>query len=364
MISVLDHKKKLNTIAELGWQENKTTEYITRHVQLTPIKRGFRSGSTGLVYRIGSGSQSILLRADIDGLKTTHGVAHICGHSTHMAALLDALSYAQKMESILRTNDKSIYFLFQPAEETFPSGAAAFVDECRDIISTIQSAYAIHVRPNLPCGVIGLQPGPVWARGDYMEIDVTGKMVHIKNNHDGVDALVAASSLVLGIKAIQKKFTAIRIGIGVVQGGLQPNAVAGFAQLKGDIRFKNEDQKHVVRKQIEILIQKVEKQTGAHITLRYFDGTPTVINNAKTTHELQRFFRRRTDLPLSLKTTGLFSYGCEDFAYIALKVPSTVALVGTGDTHDLHEENCTISDKGTINASIYFKAVVDWFLQS
>lgn len=363
-MKLLTYKENLNSIAELGWHEEKTTEYLETQISEKPIKRGFASGLTGLLYKIGEGKRSILLRADIDGLKTSKGIAHICGHSTHMAALIVALEYSQSIKQQLSNDDKSIYFLFQPAEETFPSGAKAFIKECSDVVQKIQSSYAIHVRPNLPIGTIGLQSGAVWAYGDYMEIEVSGKMVHIKNNHDGVDSLVAASHIVLGVEAIQKDHPACRIGIGILQGGLQPNAVAGSALLKGDLRFKNYSQKKRIKQKLELLLQKVEQRTGTHIELRYYDGTPAVLNSKKTTNTLYNYLRKRRDLLFTYKTSGLFSFGCEDFAYITERIPSTIALIGTGDKYDLHEENCTISDQGTVNAAKYFKAVIDWFLQS
>lgn len=364
MNSILVNKSHLNAVAELGWQENKTTDYIVKHLKATPLKRGFGKGNTGLLYKIGNGSNTILLRADIDALKTANGIKHICGHSTHMASLMEGFHYTKTLEKTLNSQGKSIYFLFQPAEETFPSGGQAFVNECPEIVKEIKSAYAIHVRPSMKLGVIGLQPGPLWARGDYMEIEVRGKMVHIKNSINAADAIYASSLVVEGIKKIQQTYKSIRIGIGIISGGRQTNTVADYAILKGDIRIPNIRMKIIVKRKIKELITLTEQKTKTSIALHYFDGTPPVINNSNTTSQIVRYFRTHSDLPFELQTSELFSYGCEDFAYISERIPSTMALIGTGDIYDLHEENCTISDQGTINAYLYFKTLVDWFIQS
>ena len=363
-MNILTDKKKLNELAELGWQEVKTTDYIATQLKVKPLKRGFGNGNTGLLYKIGNGTNAILLRADIDALKTANGIKHTCGHSTHMASLMGVVKDTLQFEKELSKQNKSIYFLFQPAEETFPSGGKAFVDECPEILKEIKSAYAIHVRPHMKLGMIGLQPGTIWAQGDYMEIEVTGKMIHIKNNLDSIDAIYASSLIVGGIKKIQKAHKSIRVGIGVISGGRQTNTVADYVILKGDIRLPNTHIKIIIKEEIKELIKLTEQKTKTIITLHYFDGTPPVINNSHTTSQIVRYFQTRPDVSFKLQTSGLFSYGCEDFAYISEKVPSTIALIGTGGTYDLHEENCIISDQGTINAYLYFKTIVDWFMQS
>lgn len=362
MKDIITYKTQLNRIAELGWQEVQTTAYILQHLKAKPIKHGFANTQSGLLYKVGEGSTRILLRADIDGLKTARGVAHSCGHSTHMASLMGAFFDAKKMETELKRQNKEIYFLFQPAEETFPSGAVAFTRECSSILRTLKAAFTIHVRPLMPLGQIGLQSGPVWARGDYMEIAITGKMTHIKNNDKGIDALYAGALLVEKIHALQKNHPSIRIGVGVMEAGRQANTVADRAILKGDIRLKKDVQQTKVKEKLHNICERVASLTGTKVKLSYFDGYPTVTND----RELTRTVRNSIVCTLGsqIVTQGLFSYGCEDFAYIAAQVPSVTAFIGTGDRHDIHEEQCTISDQGTMNAYQYFKAVVEWFVHS
>lgn len=363
MKHIIEYKKGLNALAELGWQEIRTTDYIASVLKDTPIKRGFRKGNTGLLYKIGTGTESILLRADIDGLKTAQGIRHTCGHSTHMAALIGTYQYAQSIERKISQANKTIYFLFQPAEESFPSGAQAFMDECVDIVRKIKQAYTIHVFPKLKLGQIGLQIGVIWARGDYMEIRIKGKMVHIKDNLSGIDALHAASLVIQKIKSIQKSHPSLRMGIGVIEGGRQTNTVADFALLKGDIRLKNESQQALVKTLLKKMCDEVEKKTKAQIELSYFDGCPTVNNDGMLTRMITYDLRRQNS-QYDIMDRGLFTYGCEDFAYISSTIPSVTAFIGSGDRFDLHEENCTISDEGTLVAYNYFKFIIDRFIQS
>lgn len=358
---IIKHKKALNKIAEIGWTEIKTTKYIKEALPVKPIKTGFGGKDVGLLYKFGEGKKSILLRADIDALRTKKGVAHICGHSSHTSALMGVL-----LEIIKRKipGNKSVYFLFQPAEETFPSGAKAFVDECSDIISSINYAFATHVRPKMKTALIGLQDGSIWARGDYMEIEIQGKMVHVKNTPEGIDAIEGAAQIILAIKKIQHDFKEnLRINIGVIEGGRQPNAVADYATLRGDIRYKDEKVKEKIISIIKNEINKIEEKSKVKIKLNYYDGCPVVENNTKLTNKISSYLKEKTDFKI-VSDSSLFSYGCEDFSFISEKVPSVYALIGTGDKYDIHEENCTISDEGTLAIYRYFNSVVEWWLSS
>lgn len=361
MKNILTYKKKLNVLAEVGWQEKKTTEYISSVIREKPIVKGFSSAKTGLLYKVGKGKKSILLRADIDALQTVKGPKHTCGHSTHTAALLGAYAYAKSKEAELNKKNVSLYFLFQPAEETFPSGAHTFVSQCKGIADTLSEAYALHVSPLMKAGIVGLQPGPLWARGDYMEIEVTGKVVHIKDNEKGIDAIGAGARIISLIPSIQQTLKDdIRMGIGVIQGGIQANTVAGNCIMKGDIRLKNDSLQPLVKSKLHSLVRQVEKETNTRIQLRYYDGYPVVVNNAALILRVASHMSKCS--PFRIQQSGLFSFGCEDFSYISQKIPSVVALIGTGDAYDLHEELCTISDEGTKNAFLYITSLIDMFL--
>jgi amidohydrolase len=363
MNSILNTARSLDQIAELGWHEYKTTEFLRKNISIKPIKVGFGGRKTGLLYKVGMGNSAILIRADMDALKTSKGVSHTCGHSTHMAALLHAQEYAITLSHELTSQDKSIYFLYQPAEETFPSGAQAFVNECKDIVKKVSYAFTTHVKPLLPIGTIGIEKGSVWARGDYLEIAVKGRMVHVKDSYQAVDALESAAKIILGIKEIQNRYPkSVRIAVGTIEGGRQPNTLADQALLKADIRLTSDELQSKIKKDLARLYKRVEQEDRTTINPVYFDGYPTVHNDNFLTLAFSKYIASHTNLLVNNKDN--FSFGCEDFAFISQLMPSLTAFIGTGDAYDLHEENCTISDQGTLNAALYFKAVVDWFLQS
>lgn len=360
--NVLNFKNYLNQNAELGWQEVKTTEFIARALKIDPIKKGFSGKKTGLLYKLGNGKNAILIRADIDALKTNRGIRHICGHSSNSAALMGAFLYSLDKVEKFNSNNKSIYFLFQPAEETYPSGAKAFIKECKDIIPQIKYAFAAHSKPLKPLNYIGLKKGALWARGDYMEVEIFGKMVHIKNTPIGIDALEAASHFILFIKSLQKRYQVkLRINIGVINGGLQANTVADYALLKGDIRLIYDKDQKLVKNLLDKKINEIEKIFKVKIKLHYFSGYPALHNNSALTKMIVNHIKRNSSFQVGLDES-LFSFGCEDFSFIADKIPSIYALVGTGDKFDVHEEKCTISDKGTLKLFEYYMNIIHWWI--
>lgn len=362
MTKLLTFKKHLNQLAELGWEEKKTTTYILRSLlPIEPVVRGFGESKTGLLYKIGKAKDGILLRADIDALKVDNTVAHICGHSSHTASLMQALLSSK--EKIIASG-KSVWFLFQPSEENYPSGAKAFINEQAKILPKIRFAFAAHVRPQMPVGSIGLVSGPIMARGDYMEIEIHGKMVHIKNTPQGKDALEAAAYIILFVKSLQKKYgERLRINIGTIQGGLQANTVADRALLKGDIRMKDETLQREIKRTLQKEIKRIEKLVGVNIDFRYYDGYPVVKNEKKLVEHIKDYFTKKKTWHIQ-DNSSFFSFGCEDFCFISQKIPSIFALIGTGDRHDIHEAHCTISNEGTEKVYEYFTGIIDWWLNS
>lgn len=356
---LIKHKNILNRLAEPGWMEFKTTKYLLEKAPFKPYISGIGKEGTGAVFKIGKGKTAIILRADIDALKTPGGVAHICGHSSHTSALLQALILSASLEKIMNSSNKSAYFLFQPAEETYPSGAVSFIKEHPEILKQSKYAFASHVRPLIKKNTYGIQNGAIMARGDYFEIHIKGKMAHVKNPLKGADAIYAASLIVSHFKKLQFKHrNAIRLNVGIINGGRQSNTVADLCVLKGDVRLKNDIRQDFIKKRMEEIIGKSERETGCSIKLDYHSGYPVLLNNKKLVNTLSSIMENKG---ANVVNKGLFSFGCEDFSFISKQIPSLYVFVGTGDKHDIHEEKCTISDEGTVHVFEYFKAVLQWW---
>ena len=94
-------RRELHAHPELNFVEYKTSQFAAE--KLTALGFSVRQvgGKTGLVADFGSGSTTIAIRCDMDGLpiaelnRTTYasqnaGVMHACGHDAHLACTLGA----------------------------------------------------------------------------------------------------------------------------------------------------------------------------------------------------------------------------------------------------------------------------------
>ncbi|HSW97461.1 MAG TPA: M20 family metallopeptidase [Candidatus Saccharimonadales bacterium] len=359
-------KNDLEHIAELGWTEVKTTEYIKNCIGQPSLVDGLGENKTGAAFILGNGKEKIFFRADIDGLPVKNGVKHICGHSAHMAGLLGAFHYVKSKENELSKNNKQILFIFQPAEETFPSGAKAFIDTYPKLFTDCQYGFGVHDDPGLPLHTIELKDGIRCAAGDYVEIEILGKSIHVEHTPKGIDAIYGASLIVQAVKDFQKTFSnfgkTLVFNINTIQGGTAPNIIAGNTKMTGDIRwFSKEDQKKV-KLFFKQLPKHINSSFGGEIIVTYYDGYPPVRNDSQLTSII-------TDVVKEKKTFSLIdrqvnSLGIEDFCFYGDIVPCIFTDIGVGGDHLLHEENFQVSDAGTLAIFDYWKLVIDWWLQN
>jgi len=165
---------------------------------------------------------------------------HACGHDGHMTMLCLLAKYLADHKEARRRN---VLLIFQPAEEG-PGGAKP-VAESGILENTMWvPIFGYHVFPFIEKGVIATSPGPIIAMNSEIYIDVSGKSSHAANPDQGIDAIVAASKLVLGIREIAgtrlNPRTESVIHIGTFNGGSRMNVVSDHVALTGTMRSYDE----------------------------------------------------------------------------------------------------------------------------
>jgi amidohydrolase len=320
----LDLKKKiaiwqfeLEKRAEIGWQEFQTQAYIEKELGKAKWKE-----KTALVYGIGEGVP-VFFRAELDGLPTEKGIQHACGHSAHLSALMAAYLYFKNNP----VSGFKIYFVFQPAEETYPSGADFLVNRFT-FLQKAKLGIAFHLFPfNQKYALID----PIFASADYFRIRLLGNGTHIKNKYQTtVDMVFEASQLALKINSIKNKKGLINVG--VLRAGEVANRIAGEGLLEGDIRSFTELVRDRLKKRLDELVREVEKKG---ITVEYYfnRGYPMLKNEQRIIKQVKKI------LPLS--AYSLSSYASEDFSLFP--GDTLFLLVGTGSTVELHDSHFRVS---------------------
>lgn len=151
-------------------------------------------GGYGIVADIGTGQEPcVLLRADMDALpihertegidafkSRRDGVMHACGHDGHTTMLLGAVSILKSMEHSLQG---TIRVMFQPAEEGGAGAKRMREEGVLRLAPKPSHAFAIHLWPTLPSGVVASRPGPLLAACERFEILVAGVGGHAAMPH-------------------------------------------------------------------------------------------------------------------------------------------------------------------------------------
>jgi metal-dependent amidase/aminoacylase/carboxypeptidase family protein len=229
---------------------------------------------------------------------------------------LAALALAYKTLSKHPPADKTIYFVFQPSEEGFPSGAK-FISQSFIPITKCRAGFAFHVAPSSQLGTI---TDVRMAAADYFEINVTAKASHIKNKntHTGGDAILIAAEIVRELNGVQSMENIVNVG--TIKGGETPNAIASQTVLTGDIRALNTRQLKSARDYVQKLVSRFPQ---AQLSL--FTGYPVLANDPYLVSLVKQY------IPISgVRST----FGTEDFSLYP--VPSVFLHIGTGQKAELH----------------------------
>lgn len=368
-------RREFHQNPELSWQEYNTAVRIEQELNkigITDTKRIAGTGVVGLI-KGKKGSKVVALRADIDALlvqeenETSYrsqndGIMHACGHDAHTAMLLGA---AKVLWELREQFEGTVKLIFQPAEEVI-EGAKKMLEE--GVLEGVDSILAIHVWSELPSGKVSLEEGPRFAAGDRFKIAIKGKGSHGAMPHMGIDAIVAASAVVMNLQTIVSREIDPQepavISIGKIEGGGNYNVICDSVLIKGTARSFNLQ----VQKKFPLLLERIIKHTAssfnARAELEYMEGALPCINDpaiSKIVKEsITKLYGNNIVMPCS-KTTAT-----EDFSFFLNKIPGVIAFLGTyneekGVIYPHHHNMFNIDeDILSIGTSLYAQFAIDF----
>ena len=295
-----------------------------------------RIAGTGRFLRIGPATgPAIVLRAELDALPlhertgfpwaSTSSVMHACGHDVHCAALAAVARAARGVDLPV-----GLLVLLQPREEGAVSGA---VDVLADEAFTAHEPAAVvgvHLQPQMVRGQVGVDPGPVNAAGDHLEIVLTGRGGHGAYPHRTDDPVLALAQVVVALHHLVSRrvdpLHAAVLTIGQVRAGTAANIIPETASATGLLRTLDPDVRDRLHAEIRTTVSGVAEAYGCRAAVSIAEVNPVLDNDpvlaAATAREL-------TGGPLT--PTGFRSCGADDFAFYSVKIPSVMIFVGTND---------------------------------
>ena len=356
--AVIAWRRDLHQHPELGNREFRTAAVVADHLRalgLDEVRTGVaHTGVVGLLKGALPGPV-VALRADMDGLPVTEevdlpfasrarapwngedvGVMHACGHDCHVAILMGVAQILAGLRAQLRG---SVKFIFQPAEEMPPEGedggAKMMIAEGALEKPTPQAIFGLHVTSRLPTGVVGYRPGPTMASSDTLKITVLGRQTHGAAPWAGVDPIVTAAQVVLGLQTVVSRTIDLTeepavVTIGTIRGGVRQNIIPDKVEMTGTIRTFNEDMRDEIHERVTTLAEAVSRGSRAGCQVCITRSYPVTINDPVLTAMMVPTMQRvagtdpaKGGLMLVPKVTG-----SEDFSFFQRVVPGLFVFLG------------------------------------
>ena len=110
-----------------------------------------------------------------------------------------------------------------------------------------EAIFGLHVTSRLPTGVIGYRPGRRrWPAPTRFRITVHGRQTHGAMPWRGVDPIVTAAQVVLGLQTIVSRQVDIDaepavVTVGTIKGGVRDNIIPDSVEMRGTIRTFDEE---------------------------------------------------------------------------------------------------------------------------
>ena len=335
-------RRDLHAHPELAFEEHRTADLVARSLEAAGIEvhRGLATTGVVGVLRRGSSQRAIGLRADMDALpiqeqnrfphRSRHeGRMHACGHDGHTAMLLAAAEHLAAYGGF----DGTVYFIFQPAEETV-GGARVMIEEGLFERFPMDAVYGMHNWPGLPAGQFAVHSGPVMAGSDQFDIELRGHGAHAAFPHQGRDPLVAGAALVQALQSIVSRnldpldAAVLTITRFHADGGAY-NVIPGRAELRGTVRAFRPEVQDQVEAAMERICAGIGAAHGVQASLAYQRGYPPSVNDSAEAARCRAVLEDLVGAE-NVRTDLRPSMGAEDFAYMLKERPGCYVWIGNG----------------------------------
>lgn len=352
---VVEWRRDFHANPELSNREVRTSKIVAEQLRKLGLEVRTGIAHTGVVgvLRGGRPGPTVALRADMDALPVTEqvdvpfksvataeyrgekvGVMHACGHDAHTSILLGAAKVLSGMKADL---PGTVLFVFQPAEEGAPDGerggASLMLEEGLFANPKPDAVFGLHVFSTGNVGKVGYRSGPLMAGSDRFRIVVTGRQTHGARPWGGVDPIVAASQIVLGLQTIVSRQVDITqypavVSVGAIKGGIRNNIIPESVELVGTFRTFDPAIRAEVTERIKRIATSTAAAQGAAVDITFGEDPNPVVRNdpALTTRAVASLQRA-----LGTENVAVAPYvtGSEDFAFYGQQVPAFFYFVGS-----------------------------------
>jgi len=261
------------------------------------------------------------------------GVMHACGHDMHTAMLMGAAEVLAGMKAQL---PGTVKFIFQPAEEGPPpgetGGAKLMIAEGALENPRPAAIFGLHVGVAAkPAGHLSYRPQGAMASADVMRMVVRGRQTHGALPWGGVDPIVVASQIVLGLQTVVSRQVDLTsspavVTVGSIQGGVRNNIVPDSVVMLGTIRTFDMAMRDSIHRRVQRTADMIARASGATAEVSFVNNAPVTYNDPLLTTRMEPTLRRVAgdgNVSVAQQTTG-----AEDFGFFEQKVPGLFVFLG------------------------------------
>lgn len=350
---LLEWRRHLHQHPELSNREVETAKYVAERLRSFGLEpqTGIARHGVVAVLKGGLPGPVVALRADMDGLPVREetdvpfaskamgeyegnavGVMHACGHDTHVAMLLTA---AKVLTQVRDRIPGTIKFIFQPAEEGAPNdekpaGAEAMIAAGVMTNPKVDAVFGLHVFSNVETGHLTYRSGPFMAASDQFEIIVKGRQTHGATPWRGIDPIVVASQIVMGLQTVVSRGVDITklpaiVTVGQFQAGVRNNIIPDSARLVGTIRTFDDGMQADIHAKVKRIAEGIASAAGTTAEVIINKGYPVTSNEPALTARMLPTLERIA--PGHVKQSDLIT-GAEDFTYFQRQAPGVFVFLG------------------------------------
>jgi amidohydrolase len=350
---VITWRRDFHQNPELGNREFKTAEKIAAHLRSLGIEVQTGVGKTGVVgiLRGGKPGPVVALRADIDALPVKERVdipfaskaegeyngnivpiMHACGHDTHIAILMGT---AEILASVKDDLKGTVKFIFQPAEEGPPEGeeggAELMIKEGVLNNPKVDVIFGLHINAQTEVGTIKYRPRGTMAASDWFKIKIMGKQTHGAYPWLGIDPIVTASQIVMGLQTIVSRNVNITesaavVSVGQINAGVRSNVIPEELTMNGTIRSLDSKVQQMVHSRIKQIATAIAESAGATADVTITNKTAITYNDPSLTEKMIPTLEAVAGKENVLLTPAVT--GAEDFSFYQEKIPGLYFFLG------------------------------------
>ncbi|WP_204346597.1 M20 metallopeptidase family protein [Psychroserpens algicola] len=349
--SLVEIRRDFHEYPELAGNEKRTSKIIAEHLLKLGLEVKTDIAGYGVIGILKGKKEGkhIAWRADMDALPNNfpeevsyksknENIQHGCGHDVHMAI---GLGIAEVLSKHKESINGTVYFIFQPEEETFV-GAKNMVNSSLFSEITIDEIYALHITA-LPVGKIMVKPNELYAyqKGIQIKFNTNIAKENTELLYDQIRRGILRQKDGVNPWDISKAFDS-EIGL------TNPNTIfKDYRFLEENFIIEELNNQTVIKTyayetdksnlpnmlpDIEQIIRKTDYKDN-FISTSFIQENPTVMNdeyltkNAITT--LTTIFGRES----LMMNYGQIPYFNDDFIYFQQRIPGVYFLFG-GSNHE------------------------------